>query len=127
MKRLLVLALFVSFGAHARSYDYECSSFYWNGEEGTQGFMDLSVNPRKAKADIRDESWDNSLGGSLNESYRSRGDRPYVKFGNELIVEKSLLTGGRRMRDGSWGGIARVEGQAEGGFYQYKFTCALKK
>lgn len=120
MKHLLVLALFVSFGAYARSYDYECQS---NNDQ----VMDLSVNPRKATADIREESWDRNLGGNINESYRPRGDRPYVKFGNELIVEKSLLTGGRRMRDGNWGGIARVEGQAEGGFFQFKFNCTLKK
>ncbi len=124
MKRFLVLAALISFGAEARSYTYECKSIYWNGynESGT---MSLSVNARKATADIHEESWDEGLGGNLNPNYRSRSERPYVKFGGDLIVEKSLLTGGRRMRDGNWGGVARVEGQAEGGFYQYKFLCIL--
>lgn len=125
MKRLLVLAALFSFGAEASSFGYECQSFYWNGLEGS-GTMDLAVNARRATADIREEMWDTNLGGKINANYRSRGKRPFVKYGNQLIVEKSLLTGGRRMRDGNWGGIARVEGQAEGGFYQYKFTCRLK-
>lgn len=126
MKRLIVLALLVSSSAFARSYDYDCFSFYWNGYEGESGTMSLSVNARSATADIHEESWDENLGGKLDSSYRSRGDTPFVKFGGELIVEKSLLTGGRRLRDGNWGGIGRVEGQAEGGFYQYKFICKLK-
>ena len=127
MKRLLVLALFLSFGVQARSYHYECNSFFWNGEEGIEGVMDLSVNARKATANIREESWDRVLGGNIVENYRSRSERPFVKFGNELIIEKALLTGGRRMRDGHWGGIARVEGSENGSFYQFKFNCTLKK
>lgn len=125
MKRFIVLALFISFGAQARSFNYECKSFFWNGHNDS-GTMELSVNARKASADIREESWDESLGGNINPNYRSRGETPYVKFGDSLIVEKALLTGGKRLRDGSWGGVARVEGQAEGGFYQYKFICTLK-
>jgi hypothetical protein len=125
MKRFLVLAALISFGAHARPYDYECFSFYWNGYEGEKGTMDLTVNARKATADIHEVTWDEDLGGNLDTSYQSRGDIPYVRFG-EIIAEKSLLTGGRRLRDGNWGGFARVEGQAEGGFYQYKFICKLK-
>jgi hypothetical protein len=125
MKRFLVLAL-LSFGAEARSFNYECHSFYWNGYEDS-GTMELSVNARKATADIREESWDENLGGKFNPNYRSRSERPYVKFGDDLIVEKSLLSGGRRLKDGNWGGIARVEGEAEGGFFQYKFLCTLKK
>lgn len=126
MKCLLVLTLFVSFGAQARSYDYECFSFYWNGYDGMSGIMDLSVNAKKATADIREVSWDDGdLGGNLDPSYRSRGEIPYLRFGG-LILEKSLTTGGRRLRDGRWGGFARVEGEAEGGFYQYKFICKLK-
>lgn len=126
MKRFIVLALLVSFGAEARSFKYDCQSFYWNGYQGESGTMELAVNARKATADIREESWDENLGGNINLNYQSRGDKPFVKFGNNLIVEKSLLTGGRRMRDGNWGGIARVEGKAEGGFFQYKFNCTLK-
>lgn len=126
MKSFIVLALLMSTAAQASSYEYDCFSFYWNGSESEKGTMDLSVNARKASADIHYETWDNNLGGLLNQSYRSRSERTFVKFGNELIVEKSLLTGGRRLRDGNWGGIARLEGQAEGGFYQYKFICKLK-
>jgi hypothetical protein len=125
MKRLMVLAVLVSFGAQARSFDYGCYSFFANGSNDQQT-MDLSVNARKATADIHEASWDNNLGGNLDSSYHSRGNVPFVKFGNELIVEKALLTGGKRLRDGSWGGVARVEGQAEGGFFQYKFICKLK-
>ena len=125
MKRFIVLAMLVSTSAFARSYEYDCYSYYWNGYEGEKGTMSLSVNARTAAADINEESWDD-LGGKIDSSYRSRGNVPYVKYGNELIVEKSLLTGGRRLRDGNWGGFARVEGEAEGGFFQYKFICKLK-
>lgn len=125
MKSLLVLALLMSASAFGRAYDYDCYSFYWNGSDSGKGTMELSVNARKATADIHSESWDN-LGGLIDSSYRSRGERTFVKYGSELIVEKSLLTGGRRLRDGSWGGIARVEGEAEGGFFQYKFYCKLR-
>ncbi len=126
MKRFIVLAFIVSTSAFARSYDYDCYSYYYNGDTSSSGTMTLSVNPRTAKADIVEEEWDNNLGGKLNTNYQSRGNIPFVKFGNELIVEKSLLTGGRRLKDGNWGGFARVEGQAEGGFFQYKFICKLK-
>jgi len=121
MKRLLVLALFVSFGAQARPYGYECYSY-----EGDTRIMDLTVNPRKATAMIREDAWNITLGGNLVQNYRSRGDIPFVKYGKELIVEKSLLTGGRRLRDGNWGGLARVEGKDGGEFFQYKFICKLK-
>lgn len=62
----------------------------------------------------------------LNIKYRSRGPIKYLKYGkysNAVIVEESLVTGGRLLDDGRKGGFARIEGEAEGGFFQYKFIC----
>ncbi len=84
--------------------------------------MNLTISGTKASADILEESWDH-LDGPLNPKYKSKGSIPFIKFGDSLIVESTLANGGRELRDGQFGGIARVEGQAEGGFYQYKFIC----
>lgn len=127
MKTALLFGTFfvlvASSSAEAASYNYKCFSYYWNGYEGEKGTMKLSLNSKSARADILEESWDDDLGGSIDTKYRSRGSVKYVKFGANLIVEEALLEGGKELRDGSLGGFARVEGQAEGGFFQYKFIC----
>lgn len=124
MKNLIIgLLAFGSMSAFAKTHTYKCYSYYWNGDEQSHGTMTLEVNNKTAKADIAEESWDDNLGGNLNSTYRSRGAIKYVKFGSELIVQESLLTGGTKLDDQSYGGFARVEGEAEGGFYQYKFIC----
>lgn len=109
--------------AHETTYNYKCFSYYWNGDDQQKGTMNLSVSEQSASANIVEELWDENLGGALNPNYRSRGSIEYAKFGQELIVEKVLIKGGKKLRDGSMGGFARVEGVAEGGFYQYKFVC----
>jgi len=86
--------------------------------------MSLSVSPTKAKADIHEQSWED-IDSPRDLDYRSRGQMAYARFG-ELIVEETMLTGGKVMRDGGMGGFARVEGEAEGGFFQYKFVCKAK-
>ncbi len=123
-----VLMFEASAFAAANEYEYSCFSFYWNGDSSQHGTMSLTLTPKKASADIVEEQWDDEegLGGNIDPNYRSRGNLEVVRYGTNLIVEKSMLTGGRSLRDGSLGGIVRVEGQAEGGFYQYKFICKQK-
>lgn len=126
MLRLLTFALFVTTAvAEARSYKYDCYSYYWNGSRTEKGTMSLSVNARLAHGRILNLDWAQDLGGRIEPDYRSEGDIPFVKY-DTLIIEKSLQTGGRRLRDGHWGGFARVEGQNLGSFYQYKFICKLQ-
>lgn len=112
----------LSLSAAAANFNYNCFSYYWNGSDNDKGTMLLTLNSESATANILEESWDD-LGGLLNQKYKSRGAIKYVKFGNELIVEEALLSGGKVLRDGSLGGFVRVEGEAEGGFFQYKFIC----
>ena len=113
-----------SFSSPARTWTYKCYSYYWNGynEKGT---LLLSVSHQSATAKIEQdkEIWHNGIGGLRNLNYRSRGSIEMYKYGNNLIVEKSLTVGGRQLNDGTMGGFVRWEGQAEGGFYQYKFIC----
>ncbi|MCM2323018.1 MAG: hypothetical protein NDJ90_07125 [Oligoflexia bacterium] len=127
MKKKLVVALLslsTASSAFAGGIDYRCFSYYWNGDRHEKGTMDLSVAADSATANIVEELWDDgTLGGKIDSSYRPRGSVKYVKFGSNLIVEAALLSGGKKLRDGSLGGFVRVEGQAEGGFYQYKFVC----
>jgi hypothetical protein len=111
----------LSAGGKAK-YNYSCWSFYWNGDDQQRGTMTLTVSGNSAKADIIEENWDN-LGGNIDRKYRPRGKMKFLKFGHNLILEESLVSGGHKLRDGSLGGIARVEGEGEGGFYQYKFIC----
>lgn len=126
MKRLLVLALLITSAANASSYDYECFSYAWNNNGHETDSMELTVNARKATAEIGDVSWDENLGGAIVQDYRSRGAIPFVKYGKGLIVEKSLITGGRRLRDGSWGGFVNAEFSNEYGFNQFKYICKLR-
>lgn len=108
----------------ANTYSYNCFSYYWNGYEHQKGTMTLIVSDRAAAADIVEESWeDGDLGGATNPKYKSKGAIKFVKFGDNLILEEALVSGGKQLNDGSLGGIARAEGEAEGGFYQYKFVC----
>lgn len=124
MKNALIVfaTLLIGTSAFANTYEYKCYSFYWNGEN-QEGTMSLVVDGDTAKADIDEESWDKDLGGKLNPKYKSRGSLKFLKFGYELLLESALVKGGKTLRDGSLGGIARVEGEAEGGFFQYKFIC----
>ena len=126
-RTLLALALaFISLptSAFAADFEYKCFSYYWNGKDNQKGTMDLVVGSNSAMANIVEESWDDDdIGGARDTKYKSRGRIEYVKFGSILIVEKVLLTGGKALDDGRLGGFVRVEGQAEGGFYQYKFVC----
>ncbi len=116
---LLVLLAVCSTPAHAQTFKFKC--FRLGGE---RGLMNLVVNSRSAKADIVGESWDDGfLGGAINPNYRPRGSASYVKYGTNLILEKALVAGGVELRDGSIGGFARAEGEAEGGFFQYKYIC----
>lgn len=119
---VLVLS-FVSAPAMAKTYKYRCYSYDWNGDSTERGEMSLTVSKTKATADIKSVSWDQGLGGPLDRSYKSRGPVRYLKFGDELILEEVLVDGGKTLREGDLGGFARVEGEAEGGFYQYKFIC----
>lgn len=119
----LLFQLSVS-SAFATNMDYRCFSYFWNGDEREKGTLELSIAQSSAQANIVEEMWDDGiLGGKIDQKYRSRGPVKYVRFGRYLIVEESMLTGGKRLRDGSMGGFVRVEGEAEGGFYQYKFVC----
>lgn len=120
---LILAAVIGPVSVSAQDYDYKCFSYYWNGDNREKGTMTLSLNSRTATADIIEESWDKNLGGTLNEKYKSKGKIKFIKYGTNLIVEEALVSGGRALRDGSLGGFGRVEGQAEGGFYQYKFIC----
>lgn len=116
---LLVATTSLPLTALAANFKYKCFSY-----DGEKQIMVLALNAQKATADILGESWDeDNLGGRINPNYRPRGPASYVKYGYNLVVEKVLLTGGKQLRDGSIGGFARVEGEAEGGFYQYKFVC----
>jgi hypothetical protein len=106
----------------AAVYDYECYSYYWNGRN-EKGTMSLRVSKTIASADIHQKSWDKDLGGKINKNYKSKGSIKFLKYGYNLILEEALVEGGKALKDGSLGGIARVEGEAEGGFFQYKFIC----
>jgi hypothetical protein len=121
----LVLFNLFKMTAFSDNFRYDCFSYYWNGYEGESSRkMSLTVtNKTQATADILEETWDKNLGGNLDVNYRSRGKIKYLKFGYELLLEDALLVGGKKLRDGTLGGFARVEGTAEGGFYQYKFIC----
>ena len=128
MKIIILSALLLIFSlplaAGATEFNYSCYCYHWNGYYYEKGTMDLTLNSNFAKANIIEVSWDDdSLGGSIDTKYRSRGSVKYVKFGKNLIVEESMLTGGKKLKDGNMGGFVRVEGRAEGGFYQYKFVC----
>lgn len=126
MKKLIVIScLFFSTLAQAETYNYKCFSYYWNGDTHEKGTLDLTVNLKKANATLIGENGqiDDKAGGSRNIKYKSKGSIKYAKFGYSLIVEEALLTGGRILKDGSFGGFARFEGEAEGGFFQYKFVC----
>lgn len=115
-KSFLVAAtlLFVT-SAMADLYEYKCYSF--------RGSMTLIVDGDQAFADINGETWDKDIGGKQNLKYKSKGIIKFLKFGTNLLLEESLVDGGLELRDGTLGGIARVEGEAEGGFYQYKYIC----
>lgn len=134
MKKIMLLGLLTAFSlllgtvsSYADTkYEYKCFSYYWNGDDHEKGTMLLEVTSKKATADILEVQWDENLGGDRDPDYNSRGAVKFVKFGYNLIVEKALLSGGKELRDGSLGGFARVEGEAEGGFYQYKFICKAK-
>lgn len=103
---------------------YQCTSTMINGQRNTTQTMFLSVSETAATADILNELWDNNLiGGERNTRYKPRSSARYIKFGRNLVVEESLAYGGRPLNDGSFGGWARVEGEFEGGFSQYKFIC----
>lgn len=119
---MVIATLLIGTTAFANTYEYKCYSFYWNGDN-EKGTMSLIVDSDSAKADIDSESWDENLGGKLNPKYKSKGSLKFFKFGDNLLLEGALVNGGKTLRDGSLGGIARVEGEAEGGFYQYKFIC----
>ena len=121
MKKFIFLLALISFNVFA--HDYKCFSYYWNGYENEKGTMLLSVDQNFADADIVEESWDKKIGGALNPKYKSEGKIKFIKYGHDLILEDVLINGGKILNDGSLGGIARVEGQGEGGFYQYKFIC----
>ena len=120
---MAIAALLIGTSAFANSYEYKCYSFYWNGYDHEKGTMSLTVDGNTATADINEEYWDENLGGKLNPKYKSKGPLKFLKFGSELLLEEALIDGGKTLRDGSLGGIARVEGQAEGGFFQYKLIC----
>ncbi len=124
MKKILFLG-FVCFGSintYAAGFSYKCYSYYWNGNND-KGTMSLVINGNLAKADILEVQWDNNLGGILNVNYKPQGSMQFIKYGTNLIVEKALVLGGRKLDNVNFGGIARIEGIAEGGFYQYKFLC----
>ena len=125
MKHLMmvIFAFLITTAVFAKGYSYQCFSYYWNGYENIKGTMNVEINGKVAKADILEVSWDDNLGGTLNPTYISLGAIKFVKFGYGLLLEEVLISGGKQLYDGSIGGIARVEGQAEGGFYQYKFIC----
>lgn len=120
---LVIAAVLMGTSAFAETYKYNCFSFYWNGHQNEKGTMSLVVNGDTAKASIPGEEWAKSLGGKININYRSKGEIKFLNYGYGLILEEPLVTGGKRLRDQTLGGIARVEGRAEGGFYQYKFIC----
>ena len=123
MMLILATILFSTF-AFARNYSYECTSYYWNGYEiDAPATMVLEVNGDRAFANIMDVSWDDNLGGKLDAQYISYGVIKLIKFGETLLVEGSLLSGGKKLKDGGLGGIARVEGLWNGHLYQYKFIC----
>lgn len=121
---LAVFTLFISQLGFAKTHNYQCFSYYWNGYDHEKGTMQLSVSLEKAEGKVQqqDDGFTDEVGGPRNLRYRSRGSMEMYKYGN-LIVEKTLTAGGRPLRDGSYGGLARWEGQAEGGFFQYKFIC----
>ncbi len=105
------------------SYEYKCFGYYWNGDEHESGTMTLLVDEDHATGDVHAKNWNERFGGNRDENYKSRGSIKYLKFGHELILEEVLIGGGKILRDGTLGGFARAEGEAEGGFYQYKFIC----
>jgi hypothetical protein len=121
--------LTLSAQANTQSYKYTCYSYFWNGYADEKGTLDLTVDDEvTAQANLNNEDGDliEQVGGSRNRNYRSRGAIKYAKFEGGLVIEESLLSGGRTLKDGSMGGFARVEGEAEGGFYQYKFVCKAR-
>jgi len=121
---LTLIAILFSASVFAKDYSYECSSYYWNGFDGENATMILKVSGDTAYANIMEVSWDDNLGGQLDAQYISYGVVKFVKFGADLYLDGSLLNGGRKLKDGSMGGIAKVEGLWKGHMYQYKFVCS---
>jgi len=131
MKKLffaLLAAAGISAHAEAKVFNYKCFSYFWNGETGEKGTLDLAVSPHAAQATLKNQDGEaiDKSNGPRNTNYRSRGSVRYAKFGYRIIAEESLITGGRRLDNGQLGGLARYEGEAEGGFFQYKFICKSK-
>ncbi len=126
MKSLfIILALSTSHIVMASAVDtYKCYSYQVNGQKNTDEIMLISVSESFSQGNILNESWDDHfIGGELNANYKSKGPIKYKKYGQNLVIEESLLNGGRQLNDGIFGGFARAEGEAEGGFFQYKFIC----
>lgn len=126
MKSLIlsIFALIVSSSAYAHFETFHYTCFSYDNDESY--VMTLAADLAEAKASIEGQQWAEDLGGVRDQNYRSRGSIPYAKFGRELILERVLLDGGKPLNDGQMGGFARVEGEAEGGFYQYKFVCKIR-
>lgn len=106
-------------------YNYRCFSYLVDGEKNTNETMSLSVSKQTARGNILNETWDDNLiGGDLDPHYKPRttGSIKFLKYGT-LIIEESLAEGGRRLNDGSLGGLARFEAVIEGSFTQFKFVC----
>ncbi len=107
-------------------YKYDCISYLVNGSKNSTAKMILNVEQDYASADILNELWDNNfIGGQLNNSYRSKSKNMNLKYGRNLIIEDSLVSGGRQLENGDFGGFAKIEGEVEGGFFQYKFICKM--
>ncbi|OFZ29256.1 MAG: hypothetical protein A2622_07500 [Bdellovibrionales bacterium RIFCSPHIGHO2_01_FULL_40_29] len=121
LSTLLGLSLIGSISM-ASTFNYTCYGYFGNGDASFDKTMILTTDTVSAKADIIGESWD-KIGGKLNPNYKSKSNLKYLKYGSQLILEESLTVGGRQLNDGSYGGLARVEGEVEGGFVQLKFIC----
>jgi len=119
---MIIIAVLFTTSVFASEYSYKCFSYYWNGEN-EKGTMILEVNEKNANAHIFAKDWDEKFSGNLDPKYNSQGAIKFAKFGYNVIVEQVLISGGKLLNDGSLGGLARVEGEAEGGFFQYKFIC----
>jgi hypothetical protein len=119
-------AALVSIPAHAAGFNYKCYSYFMNGHD-EKATMDLKVGKTVARAVIHENGMDEPVGGKIDPRYKSKGKVKYLRFGGGLIVQEALANGGERLKDGSLGGFVRFEGEAEGGFFQYKFVCKRAK
>ena len=107
-----------------KTYTYECTDLDKEEEPRTMTFRDDKV--------VVEGGWDDT--GTLDKSYKpSPANAGTVRYwledstdgySNWLLVEKTMLKGGKMLRIGKKGGFVKHQARGEG-FFNYRFICIL--